>query len=211
MNIERYTALQKFLCCGAANPKMHNKTKKYLTIRHSCREKRREPSVSTPISTEPCWNMGITAIATRVPIGAELRVGRSRIKGLATEPALSGSILADWLPILMRDSHAAAPVGLNIKSPFQLKKPERPTAPMVDASSRTRGLDRPVAGAFRFLLPIWEFASLDWRRREEDASGVARSTSERLIARSCASGDSLNAPGRRRSWTSLRPGFVTKL
>jgi hypothetical protein len=72
--------------------------------------------------------MVITAIATRVPIGAELRVGRSRIKGLATEPALSGSILADWLPILMRDSHAAAPVGLNIKSPFQLKKPERPTA-----------------------------------------------------------------------------------
>jgi hypothetical protein len=36
MNIERNIAMQKFLCCGAAKPKMHGKRKKQLTIRHGC-------------------------------------------------------------------------------------------------------------------------------------------------------------------------------
>jgi hypothetical protein len=36
MNIERNIAMQKFLCCGAANPKMHGMCKKQLTIRHGC-------------------------------------------------------------------------------------------------------------------------------------------------------------------------------
>jgi hypothetical protein len=34
MNIGQNTAVRKFLCCGAANPKMHGKPKKRLTIRH---------------------------------------------------------------------------------------------------------------------------------------------------------------------------------
>jgi hypothetical protein len=36
MNIERNVALQKFLCCDAANRKMHGIGKKRLTVRHGC-------------------------------------------------------------------------------------------------------------------------------------------------------------------------------
>jgi hypothetical protein len=36
MNIERNIAMQKFLCCGAAKPKMHGMRRKQLTIRHGC-------------------------------------------------------------------------------------------------------------------------------------------------------------------------------
>ena len=34
MNIGRNIALQKFLCCDAANHKMHGMSKKRLTVRH---------------------------------------------------------------------------------------------------------------------------------------------------------------------------------
>src|ERR1700712_145456 len=36
MNIGRYTALQKFRCCGAANLKTHSGGKDRLTFRHGC-------------------------------------------------------------------------------------------------------------------------------------------------------------------------------
>jgi hypothetical protein len=36
MNIGRNIALQKFLCCDAANHKMHGISKKRLTVRHGC-------------------------------------------------------------------------------------------------------------------------------------------------------------------------------
>jgi hypothetical protein len=36
MNIERNVALQKFLCCDAANHKTHGIGKKRLTVRHDC-------------------------------------------------------------------------------------------------------------------------------------------------------------------------------
>jgi hypothetical protein len=34
MNIDRYAALQKFQCCGAAKSKMHSDGKEWLTFRH---------------------------------------------------------------------------------------------------------------------------------------------------------------------------------
>jgi hypothetical protein len=39
MNIERNVASQKFLCCDAANLKMHGSGKKRLTVRHGCLRK----------------------------------------------------------------------------------------------------------------------------------------------------------------------------
>jgi hypothetical protein len=36
MNIGQDFAMQKFQCCGAANPKAHSLGKKRLTVRHGC-------------------------------------------------------------------------------------------------------------------------------------------------------------------------------
>jgi hypothetical protein len=51
MNIERNIAMQKFLCCGAANAKMHGMCKKQLTIRHSCQMDRSDGAIFGRIDT----------------------------------------------------------------------------------------------------------------------------------------------------------------
>jgi hypothetical protein len=45
MNIERNIAMQKFLCCGAANPKTHGVRKKQLTIWHDCQLDRSDGAI----------------------------------------------------------------------------------------------------------------------------------------------------------------------